>query len=256
MIFNYLKVALRNLQKHKAYSAINIAGLVIGITCSFLIFLFVKAELSFDQFHIQSHKIHRTQHIYSFMNAQAGPTFKERYPEVEDFVRVNPWFNHSRVTLANQQEFFDRMYIVDHNFLDVFTFEIMAGDRETPLSGPDKVVLTESLAEKYFPNQSAIGQNLKAMGWGNREYNLTVSAVIKDVPFNSHMQFDFLVPFQLLEDDPRITIMESWVNDWIATYLVLDEQADVRGLELAYNDLWEEHTGLEPSDETIRIMPL
>lgn len=256
MFFNYLKVAFRNLSKHKAYSAINIAGLVIGITCSFLIFLYVKAELSFDQFHQLSHKIHRTQHIYSFMNAQAGPTFKQRYPEVEDFVRVHPWFNNSRVTLEDQQEFFDAMYMVDHNFLDVFSFEIIAGDQESPLDSPDKVVLTESLAVKYFPNQSAIGQNMKVLGWGNREYSLTVSAVIKDIPFNSHLQFDFLVPFQLLEDDPRITIMESWVNDWVATYLVLDEQADVRRLELAYNDLWQEFTGTEPGEETIRIMPL
>jgi len=256
MYFNYLKVAFRNLSKHKAYSAINIVGLVIGISCSFLIFLYVKAELSFDQFHTNAHKIHRTQHIYSFMNAQAGPTFKERYPEVEDFVRVHPWFTNSRVTLADQQEFFDDMYMVDHNFLDVFSFEIISGDRETPLNGPDKVVLTESLAKKYFPNQTVIGQSLKTIGWGNREYNLTVSAVIKDVPFNSHLQFDFLVPFQLLEDDPRITIMESWVNDWVATYLVLDEQADVRKLEMAYDDLWTEHSGLDPGDETIRIMPL
>ena len=89
MLLNYFKIAFRNLSKHRAYSVINITGLVIGITCSFLIFLYVRAELSFDQFHKQASNIHRLQHIYSFVGAPEGPAYKELFPEVKDFVRIS-----------------------------------------------------------------------------------------------------------------------------------------------------------------------
>lgn len=255
MLFNYFKIAFRNLSKHKAYSAINIAGLVIGITCSFLIFLYVRAELSFDQFHTQASNIHRMQHIYSFIGAPEGPAYKELFPEVKDYVRVNPWRKNNRVLLPNQDEFFDDMYIVDANFLDVFSFEIIQGDRENPLGAPDKMVITESLAARYFPGQEAVGQTLKVSGWTGTDWDMVVSAVIKDVPFNSHLQFDYLVPLQLLENDPNIAIMDSWINDWLATYLLLEDGADVKKLEVANDAIWEEKTGTEITDR-IRLMPV
>jgi len=255
MLYNYFKIAFRNLAKHKAYSAINIAGLVIGITCSFLIFLYVRAELSFDQFHTQAANIHRMQHIYSFIGAPEGPAYKERFPEVRDYVRVHPWQEDTRVQLPNQDEFYDDMYIVDANFLDVFSFEIVQGDRENPLDAPDKMVITESLAKRYFPGQDAVGQSLKVRGVTATDWNMVVSAVIKDVPYNSHLQFDFLVPMQLLKNDPAITIMDSWINDWLATYLVLEEGADVRKLEKANDAIWQEMTNTEITDR-IRLMPL
>lgn len=255
MLLNYLKIAFRNLVKHKAYSAINIAGLVIGITCSFLIFLYVRAELSFDQFHTQAANIHRMQHIYSFIGAPEGPAYKEIFPEVKDYVRVHPWQKDTKVLLPNQDEFYDDMYIVDSNFLDVFTFEIIQGDRENPLGAPDKMVITESLANRYFPGRDAVGQSLKVRGATGRDWNMVVSAVIKDVPYNSHLQFDFLVPFQLLQNDPVIAIMDSWINDWIATYLLLEDGADVKRLEEANDAIWKEKTGTEVTNR-IRLMPV
>ncbi len=255
MIFNNIKMAFRTMRKHKAYAAINLLGLIIGITCSFLIFLYVKAELSFDKFHELSDRIYRIQHSYSFMNAQAGPTYKSTFPEVEDYTRIYPWFSETRVALPDQQEYFDDLYIVDSNFLDVFSFKVVRGNRSTALNSPDKVVITQSMAGKYFPREDALGKSLKVSGWRGKEYHLQVSAVIEDVPFNSHLKFDLLVPFQLLEDDPTVTIMNSWINDWVATYFVIDKQADIKKLEDAYNPIWEEATGLEATG-SIRLMPL
>ena len=256
MLLNYFKMACRNLLKNRAYTAINLSGLVIGITCSFLIFLYVRAELSFDGFHSKADQIYRLQHVYGFMNAPIGPAYKAAYPEVEDYVRVYPWLDNTRVVLPDQKEFYDELYIADENFFEVFDFQFLSGNRAQCLSGPNQVVLTESMAIKYFGSADALGKTLTIEGMRQGDLPVLVSAVIADLPFNSHLQFDLMLSWQVLENDPTLRIRDSWINDWVGVYLVIEPEADIDQLaSVAYKQLWNTTTGTDPFD-SLRIMPL
>jgi putative ABC transport system permease protein len=232
MIRNYFKIAWRNLVRNRAFSAINISGLAIGLASCMLISLYVLDELSFDRFHDKGDRIVR---VYFKGIMQGGimneanvmpPTaaaLKADYPEVEEATRLRQGGNP--LILIGEKLFTDdRLAFVDSNFLNVFTFPLTQGNPKTVLLEPNSVVISRTVAEKYFGHQDPIGKILNLKEW---KANYKVTGVMKDMPANSHFQFDLLASMSTL-DEAKST---SWMTSEFFTYLVLQKGYDYKRLE-------------------------
>lgn len=212
MLKNYLKIAYRNLLKNKAFGMINIFGLAIGMTACLLIIHYVRFELSYENFHENADNIYRiTLDYYNGSEyvvtdcetyGPVGPMLKAQMPEVLDFVRL---FNHSNqeVKVGARKFIEERIYFADSTALTVFSYDILQGDPATALSSPFQTVITASTAKKYFGHTDVVGQSIEI---DNDPYE--VSAVIADVPPNTHLKFDFLLS--------HTTINRMW--DWYEKY--------------------------------------
>ncbi len=242
MLRNYVRVALRNFLKRKAYSFINVAGLAIGVAGCILITLYVIHEISYDRFHEQSDRIYRVAQTYSsesrtetFASAPfpAGPALAAEYPQlIEKSVR---FFNLQtpKLTLTNSennQSFKEsNFFFTDSTALDIFSIDLVDGDPRTALNNPNSLILSESTAVKYFGDEDPIGKDLRFEGriW------LTVTGVMKDLPANSHIDIDLLGNIDALRDFygnfEQITSGWFWNPCW--TYILLQEGVDVSELE-------------------------
>ncbi|MBL0183376.1 MAG: ABC transporter permease [Chitinophagaceae bacterium] len=187
MFKNYFRTALRNLRKHKLYSAINIFGLTVGLAACLLIGIYISHELSYDRFNKNADRIVRatmeykqaeTVNTVATTGTKVGPQFKRTFPAVEEYVRT---FISSSVVKSGDKVFEEpRVLFADDPFFKVFSFHVIKGNAATALDAPDKIVLTESVAKKYFGDEDAVNKTLTAMG---KEF--TVSAICEDVPQNS-----------------------------------------------------------------------
>src|SRR6476661_8238339 len=194
MFSNYLKVAFRYLAKHKGYSIINVFGLAVGIACCLLIMLFVKSEWSFDRFHTKSDRIYRAwmqEHIEGkvFPNAMTPvplvPVLQAGLPDVEAACRISG--GEAAVKYGNNT-FNDPVALVDSNFFSLFDFKLATGNRKDPFPISNSLVLTESIAKKYFGDTEPIGKQLE-IELTNGKVLFTVSGVAKDPPQESSIQF-------------------------------------------------------------------
>src|SRR5664279_2826015 len=195
MFNNYFKIAWRNLIKNKAFTAINIAGLAIGIATCLIIMLFVQDELSFDRFNEKADQIVRVvfrgtmngeKMKESSVMAPVGPTLRQDYPEVIDATRLVS--GGSLKIIVGDQTFKDASFAyVDSNFFQVFTLPFIKGDPKTALVEPNTVVITEALSRKFFGNADPVGKTLNFKDW-NQLFKIT--GVIKEVPVNAHFHFD------------------------------------------------------------------
>src|SRR6476659_285351 len=199
MLRNYLKIAIRNLWKNKTFSFINIAGLATGLGCFLLIALYVLDELSFDKYNANADRIYRINSDIRFGGADLhmpvtsdmmGQILKKDYPQVEQYTRIYSFNGDKLVKKGN--EYIDEEHVAhaDSTFFDVFTLPAIDGDTKTALNEPNTVVITESMAKKYFNSVQALGKSIEIKADKNPFYKVT--AVIKDFPENSHFHFDFL----------------------------------------------------------------
>jgi len=198
MLKNYLKIAWRNLRRNKVFSFINIVGLAIGLSCFLLISLYVLDELSFDKFYKNATRIYRINaHIrfggtdlnFPFTSDMMGQMLKKDYPQVEDYARV---YNSSGNKLVRKGNDYMNEYKVCHadsTFFRIFDLPVIAGDIKNALNEPNTVVITEKIAKKYFGISNAVGKTLETNDNNKTLYKVT--AVIKDVPDNSHFNFEF-----------------------------------------------------------------
>ena len=172
MIRNYLKIAWRNLGKSKGFSFINIGGLATGMACSLLIFLFVKDELSYDQYHKNADRVYRV--VKDFINDDGSripdatsppalaPAMQREIPEVEAVTRIRPdWGGTWLVEYGDKKIGEQQYWRVDSNFFDIFTYTFIKGDPKTALSDVTSVVITQSIAKKYFGDEDPMGKTLK-----------------------------------------------------------------------------------------------
>lgn len=226
MLKNFIKIAFRNLWRNKTYASINIFGLSIGVACAVLILLWVRDELSYDRFHSHANEIYRvllerTNGRSSQTPAQLGPTVADEIPEIAAYTRV---FKLPRLIIKNSANTFyeDEGIIVDPQFLTMFDFHLLEGDAETALISPVNIVITESMAKKYFGDEDPLNKIMVIDG----KNEVQVSGVLKDISGQSHLRFDFLMPFSLLE-----ILNPGDIQNWgalnYATYLRLHEGADV-----------------------------
>jgi putative ABC transport system permease protein len=229
MLKSYFKIALRNIWKHKGYSFINIAGLAVGMACALFILLWVQDELSFNRFHANARSLFRVEqdqngrqgkfHVNVTPYGMAA-ALKAEIPEIQETTR---WARSATLLVRQGEKAFyeNRVTAVDPSFLQMFMFPAIRGDAGTALSGPSSMVLTEDLARKYFGTEDAVGRMLTV----NNQYPVTVSAVLKNVPDNSTIQFDALLPVSFLRN--LGVDIESWRSNEIVTFVQLHPQSSV-----------------------------
>ena len=221
-----MKQFLINFNKQKVVGLLNIGSLSLGIMVAVVVGLWTINELSFDSFHKNKDRIYRTNLHATLNNAptKIGSTFmpvgseaKAELPQIEAMTRVYPTTDNLRVNTTYYSGI--NAYITDSNFFSFFSFPLKEGDAATALSAPDKAVISESAAKKYFPGQNAVGQQLQFYG-----INFTVSGIMKDMPRNSSLQSDFIFPHfgWFLE--------QTWGNggDMFITFFTLQPGTDIK----------------------------
>lgn len=198
MVKSYFKIAFRNLLKYKGYSFINIFGLTLGLTTSMLLFLYVQDELSFDQMHKEANLIYRlenwqqydgTENRWAATQGFLIPDVVSRYPEIKSATRIMPAGAPETFSVNNNYYNEQEVFHVDSTFFDVFTFKVLYGDVNTALDAPEKIVLTKSAAIKYFGQPDPLESIIKR---GDTPFR--VSAIVEDIPTNSHFKFSMLIP--------------------------------------------------------------
>ncbi len=234
MIKNYFKIALRNLWKNKTASFINIFGLTIGLCSCLLIGLYIRHELSYDDFQKKGDRIARVIMEYkfdggsdfkkgNFTSARVAPIFKQTFPEVEDAVRM---VNYSPVVKYNDKQIDEQKFVyADPSFFKMFSFKLLQGDPLSVLDKPNRVVLTESTAKRYFNNENPVGKILK-VGTDTTLYQVT--GVIQDCPSNSQIKFDFLGSWSSLK---KADEEKSFWDANYTTYFLLKNKADIGSLQ-------------------------
>ncbi len=262
MIKNYLKIAFRNLKKHKIYSFINISGLAIGMACCLLIILNVQDELSYDAFHLNADRIFRVVTSTSRDGVPTnacgtfgtGPALKEDFPEVVDFVRLRRMGQGTRIYIGHEDRKFyeERFFFADPSIFTVFTFPLIQGDAEKALSEPNSIVITEDVAEKYFGREDPMGQTLEADPYNSEEMMVfQVTGVAENVPDNSHFHFDFLASYVNQKED--LTQFSGLYPHY--TYVLLQDASQAAGLESQLPDFISRHFG-ENSWYTNHLQPI
>lgn len=234
MLFkNYIVTALRNLRKHKVFSLINISGLAIGLSIFILGHLFLAFNNSFDNFHKNADRIHGIVQVVSSSNqveehsaiipAPFVPAMSSEFPEIKDSVR---FYKSPRVMVKYGEKNIpeNKVFFADPNFFTFFTFDMVLGDPETALDELNAMVLTESAAMRYFGGENPVGRVLTF----NNTVDIRITGVVKDLPLNSSIQFDFLVSMETAKS------MYNWMEDWhsnvTASFIRLPEEFNPAGL--------------------------
>lgn len=269
MFKNYFKIALRNLNRYKIYSFINIIGLSIGIACCLLIFMHITDELTYDKYHINAERIYRVTYemdnrgktTYTAQTpAPLGPALLKEYPEIKNCVR---FFRFDVLLNHGEKSFFETLLFADEGIFDIFTFPLLKGDSKTALKDPNSVVLTEESAKKYFGDEDPIGKILTV----NSNRDLKVTGVLENIPRNSHFCFDFLVPIEAyFQINPRRR--EDWGYVFYYNYVLVQRgfsPADfekklspfvVKYIGGNFKDLFRDNLDQVPSMYKFHLQPL
>ncbi|MEM6644783.1 MAG: ABC transporter permease [Bacteroidota bacterium] len=250
MLKNYILVAARAFRKHPLYATINVLGLALALACSLTILLFVAEERGFDAFHVNADRLYRLERIgmndapSSFTDGPTGPTIAAEFPQIQAATRLSR--SEHLLRHGERQAYGDAIAYVDTTFLQMFSFEVLQGDRATMLSAPNSIVLTASLAEKYFGEVNPVGQTMVM----DNATELVVTGVLADVPANSHYVFDALAPFSLLIQS------NSWLEHFggvgTQTYVLLAPGAQPNDLTADFahfaeaNPVWTQSFYLRP----------
>jgi len=249
MLKNTIKIALRNIKRHKGHALITILGLAVGLASCILILLYVQHELSYDKHFDKADQVYRILSVNpkdGALNAHSpylmGPELKDQFPGVINFVRFyNFW---GPITLNHDEKSFsenDFLY-TDSTAMDVFSFDLIKGSPETALKEPYSMIISETAAQKYFGDQEPVGQTLTV----DNQYDFTVTGVIEDVSENSHFTFDFLA-----FDPQRIQAFGSLLDQWhfanFKTYLLLSENFSYKELKSKIPGFIERHAGKSAS---------
>ena len=249
MLRNYLKIAIRNLKRHKGYSLINISGLAIGMACCILILLYVTDELSYDNFHEKAERIYRvnaissigvTTRYYATVPPALAQGLADSIPEIEAFVRLMD-INSLRGRYKNNSIEIEECFFVDSAFFNIFTHEFVEGSPESALENPDSFVITEETAHRVFGDESPMGKSIDL----GRSRVIQVTGVIKNVPSNSHFRFNGLLPLSFIRDEsgsPRDFSNIAYFCEWYA-YLLLREGVSVSDVERKITETAEEKWG-------------
>ena len=207
MLKHYFLTAFRNLSRQKTYSFINIFGLSVGLTACLLIFLFVQDEKSYEDFHQKADRIYRLACEYFLPNdggsekmAAIGPAVSnfilEDYPEVEAAIRIRQQRDRVIEHPLTQERFYETIHYVDSNIFEVFDLPLIAGNPQTALDDPLSIVISQRMAEKYFGQANAINQTLR---FPEDTVDLKVSGIMENLPGNTHLRMDILIPHHILE---------------------------------------------------------
>ncbi|MFK7952404.1 MAG: FtsX-like permease family protein [Ekhidna sp.] len=250
MLKNYLKSAWRNLMKYKGFSTINILSLSLGMAACMVIFLFIKDELSFDGFNSKKESIYRLCEVQSFPGTNTqnvalsmsgmGPTMMEEFPEIENFTRYQV-FGEQLFQVNDKKILIGGIAGVDYNFLEIFDYPLIHGDKTTALDEKWHVVISEELAIKLFGRVDVLGETFIA----NEDQHI-VSGVMENVPDNSHLQFDFLINMKSINSNADFDNFFGYNN--INTYFVLNDAADLSSMAERYPQYMIDHISEDIND--------
>lgn len=246
MIRNYFKIAFRNLWRHRGFSALNISGLAIGMTAGFLVLLYVNFELSYDTMHAKGNRIYRviasidtpSEKIEANMAAwPVGPTLQHEFPEIIAATRVlTAELPVQRGSLKFVEPF---AVAVDSTFFKIFDFELLEGDPDQALNRPNSIILSESMAKKYFGDEDPMGQTLRIQDDGQAAQ---VTGIMADIPENSHIQADLLLSMISITQAPS-TLDEQWGNYGPSIYVLTNKETKLQELQAKFPDFLERNTG-------------
>lgn len=248
MFLNHLKIALRSLLKFKGYALINMIGLGLGLTAGILVMVYVLDEVSYDEFHTKKERIYRVE--TSFFTPESGEDAKgmdgngwgvgtvlRTLPEVEavTYIRNGSFLlvNHDNKRIK------ENLHFASEEFPEIFSFPFVEGNSKTALKEPYSIVLTEKLVQKYFPGGSALN---KSMTLGDT-LQFVVTGVLKNIPSNSHMQFDALVSFSTYTSLFPFDYNGGWGNINVRNYLLTKEGVNVDGLRTKARSIYMDNAG-------------
>jgi len=259
MINNYFKIAFRNLSRHKLYSAINILGLAVGMAACILILLWVKNETSYDRFHSNADDLYRISQEWQSPDKPAEfdattpvplePVLKERFPEIIKATR----FDDGELTLIKYDEQVfqdDKVALADPDFFEMFSFPLIKGDIRTVLSDDFSVVVSEKMSSKYFGDENPLGKTINI----DRQ-DFTITGVMKDLPQNSHMQFDCLCPFSSRPDCLK-EITDKWELSAYYTYIQLHKDVTAVEVNKKIANIVNEHDSHKKSASSLFLQPI
>ncbi|MGC4035861.1 MAG: ABC transporter permease [Chitinophagaceae bacterium] len=244
MVKNYLRLALKNFRKQKLFSLINLLGLTVGITCCLMIFLFITNEFSYDKFQKNGKDIYRIYRVGQINgDRRAIPWVSPPYARalasdysdaIKSVVRVQPDNDLVRYNNISFNE--KKVYLVDSNFFQFFTFHLLRGNPATVLSEPTSIVMTASTAKKYFGNEDPIGKVVDF----NEKMKMKVTGIAEDVPVNSHLDFDMIVP---ISNWASSQWMNQWPNNGLFVYLQMNPAVHPETLTKMFPQFMDKYMG-------------
>ena len=247
MLKSHLKIAIRHMSRQKMYSLINVLGLAMGMTCCLLILLWVYDEWSYDRYHEHADRIYRITYSeviggdhadYAMSPFAAAPSFERALPEVIAFTRL--LFRSGLLTRDGETFEERKIAYVDEGFFRLFTHEFLEGNPAEALSEPGSIVLTESAAGRIFGDRMTLGETVHLNGEGD----LKVTAIIRDVPKNSHFRFNALVSNHRIREN-RSEIYDAWLAIVGWSYILLEDEADPEAVCAKCNDIFNRNAGQE-----------
>jgi putative ABC transport system permease protein len=233
MFKNYIKIAFRNLIRHKMFSLINISGLAIGLSICMIISLWIQRELSYDRFHKNGHRIYRVERELFRDNLTSrwpitGGRYKDAlisdFPEIENAVRF--WRREFSIKDYNSFVHRQQLFAVDNSVFDIFDFSLEEGDPQSALTEPMTVVLTRENAFKYFGTEDVIDRSL-TFEWNGEPVDFRVTGILREVPENSHVHFDMLMSISSYSEKP----FTDWRSNYLFTYVLVSEKTSKSDLE-------------------------
>jgi ABC-type antimicrobial peptide transport system permease subunit len=259
MFKNYLKIALRNIVRHKVYSSLNIAGLAIGMACCILILLWVQHETSYDQFHANAGQLYRLVGAAGDFKAAVSPAgmgegLQSQMREIKSVVRISKPFTYLLETDADRKFEEKNCFFADSNFLQEFSFPLVRGNAATALQQPDGILITEAMAQKYFGKEDAMGKMIRL----NNDASFMVRGILANLPSQSHLQFDVLLPMSYLAKTDWDLRRKAWGSFNFYTYLKLDTRvtpASVPDITKRVQDIWHQRQGKD-AKITFTLQPL
>jgi putative ABC transport system permease protein len=256
MIKNYLTIAVRNIFRNKLFSTVNILGLAFGICSAMLILLWVNDELKVDQFHgnvsdlyvVRENQQYTDGKLFTFTSTPGpmAPFIKEKYPEIERASRftwpINSLFQYK------ESSFYEQGFYVDQDFIEMFSFEFLSGDIKTALRDKNSLVISEKMAKKYFGNEEPLGKLMMI----NTKNSFMVTGVFKDIPANSSIKFEYLLPFQFFFDENK-SWLDQWDNNNVRTFLQLKKGVNAADFGVKFKH--EIKTHVEKTNVELLIQP-
>ncbi len=259
MFKNYLKTALRVMQRSMGFTLINVVGLAIGMACVFIIALYIYDELTYDRHYANAHRLCRLEMSgeYSGPIGQGplGPLFHDQIPEIEAYTRIyatRVWRTKVLISHADKHFFTDNLFMVDDSFFDLFDVTFVRGNAASAFSNLKNIIINEAMAKRYFGDVDSLGQILSY----DHRIDFLVTGVVKDMPRQSHFHFDFLIPLEnygeIQNYPPNLSSLD---NGAFLTYFLLSEGADIASIEAKLAGVAEKHIPPNRIDQ-YRLRPL
>lgn len=271
MIGNYYKTAYRNLWRNKSYALLNIAGLAIGIAASILIFIVIRFETSFDNFHDKKENIYRIA-SYSLNNGNGkefysggvafpvGPALQSGFPQVKKVARILQREGEPvaiNISGVERKKFITSIFYVEPDFFSLFNFKWLSGNAQSVLTAPNSAALSKSTAEKYFGNwQNALGKTIIHRNSQNEIY--TINGIIEDVPVNTDFPLEVMASYSTLQHSDMKDNLNDWVSTWseACTFVELDKNASVSAFNKELIALAKKHKPAEYAKDAYMAQPL